>query len=88
MGSVQHQGKYIPNLLQICHPLRPLLKKNTKFLWADEQQQHFKLIKTIIAEATENKPRSGIPDKMRRISERLTLCIRATNSERMAFCSF
>ena len=27
MGSVHHLGKFIPNLSQMCHPLRPLLKK-------------------------------------------------------------
>ena len=31
MGSVHHLGKFIPNLSQLCFPLRPLLKKNTKF---------------------------------------------------------
>ena len=46
----------------MCHPLRPLLRNNTKFVWTDEHEQHFKLIKTKIAETTENKyfnPRSG-----------------------------
>ena len=46
MGSVHHLGKFIPNLSQMCHPLRPLLKKNTKFVGRDEHEQHFKLIKT------------------------------------------
>ena len=39
----------------MCHPLRPLLKKNTKFIWTDEHEQQFKLIKTKISEARENK---------------------------------
>ena len=26
MGSVHHLGKFIPNLSQLCYPLRPLLK--------------------------------------------------------------
>ena len=50
MRSVHHLGKIIPS-----HPLRPLLKKNTKYAWTDELKQHFKLTKTKIAEATENK---------------------------------
>ena len=34
MGSVHHLGKFTPNLLQLCYPLRPLLKKNTNsFGW-------------------------------------------------------
>ena len=55
MGSVHHLGKFIPKLLQLCHPLRPLLKKNTKLVETDEHAQHLKIIKTKIAEATENK---------------------------------
>ena len=38
----------------MCYPLRPLLKKNRKFVWTDEYE-HFKLIKTKIAETTEDK---------------------------------
>ena len=55
MGSVHHLGKFIPSLLQLCYPLRPLLKKNTKFIWTDEHEEQFKLIKEKIAETTENK---------------------------------
>ena len=49
MGSVHHLGKFIPNLLQLCYPLRPLLKENTKFIWTDEHEEQFKLIKEKIA---------------------------------------
>ena len=55
MGSVHHFGKFIPNLSQLCYPLRPFLKKNTKFLWTDEHVEQFTLIKEKIAETTENK---------------------------------
>ena len=55
MGSIHHVGKFIPNLLQLCHPIRPLLKKNTKFIWTDEHEEQFKLIKVKIAETTEKK---------------------------------
>ena len=54
MGSVHHLGKFIPYLSQLCYPLRPLLKKKSKFLWTDEHEKHF-LIKEQIAETTENK---------------------------------
>ena len=30
LGSVHYLSKFIPNLFQLYHPLRPLLKKNTK----------------------------------------------------------
>ena len=55
MGSVRHLGKFIPNLSLLCFPLRPLLKKNSKFIWTDEHEKQFKLIKDKIAETTENK---------------------------------
>ena len=55
MGSIHHLGKFIPNLSQLCYPLRPLLKKNTKFFWTEEHEKQFSLIKEQIAETTENK---------------------------------
>ena len=54
LGSVHHLSKFFPNLAKICHPLRPLLKKNEKFLWTENHQIHFEHIKTTIANATEN----------------------------------
>ena len=54
LGSVHHLSKFIPNLAKICHPLRPLLKKNEKLLWTEYHQTHFEHIKTVIANATEN----------------------------------
>ena len=55
MGSVHHLEKFIPNMSQLCYPLRPLLKKNTKFFWMDEHEKQFTLIKEKIAETTEKK---------------------------------
>ena len=54
LGSVHYLGKFIPNLSQLCHPLRPLLKKNTKFVWNDEHETHFQSIKNKVTNATEN----------------------------------
>ena len=54
IGSVHHLSKFILNLAKICHPLRPFLKKNKKFLWTENYQTHFEHIKTTIANATEN----------------------------------
>ena len=54
LGSVHYLGKFIPNLSQLCHPLRPLLKKNTKFVWNTEHEAHFQAIKNKVANATEN----------------------------------
>ena len=54
LGSVHYIGKFIPQLAQLCHPLRPLLKKSVKFIWTDEHTKHFNLIKEKIANSTEN----------------------------------
>ena len=54
LGFVHYLGKFIPNLSQLCHPLRPLLKKNTKFIWKTEHDTHFQAIKDKVAKATEN----------------------------------
>ena len=42
LGSVHYLKKFILNLSQLCHPLRPLLTKNTKFIWNDELETHFR----------------------------------------------
>ena len=38
MGSTHHLNKFIPNLAQLCTPLRPLLSTTNKFnfLWKEE----------------------------------------------------
>ena len=54
LGSVHYLGKFIPNLFQLCHPIRLLLKKNTKFVWNDELENHLQTIKNKVANATEN----------------------------------
>ena len=54
LGSVHYIGKFIPHLAQLCHPLKPLLKKSVKFIWTDEHTKHFNLIKEKIANSTEN----------------------------------
>ena len=54
LGSVHYLSEFIPNLSQLCHPLRPLLKKKTKFVWNDELKNHFQSIKNKVANATEN----------------------------------
>ena len=49
LGSVHYLGKFIPNLSQLCHPLRPLLRKKTTFVWNDEHETHFHAIKNKVA---------------------------------------
>ena len=55
MGLINHLGKFIPNLSLLCYPIRPLLKKNTKFVWTDDHEEQFRLIKTKIAGTAESK---------------------------------
>ena len=54
LSSGHYLEKFIPNLSQLCHPLRPLLKKNKKFVWKDEHETHFKSIINKVANTTEN----------------------------------
>ena len=54
LGSVHYIGKFIPNLAQISHPLRPLLRKSSKLIWTTEHENCFQGIKTRIANATAN----------------------------------
>ena len=54
LGSVHYIGKLITHLAQLCHPLRPLLKKSIKFIWTEDHTKHFQLIKEKIANSTEN----------------------------------
>ena len=54
LGSVHYIGKFIPSLAQISHPLRPLLKKTSKFIWTEEHENCFNEIKNRIANATAN----------------------------------
>ena len=54
LGSFHYISKFIPNLAQLCHPLRPLLRKSTKYIWTDEHTIHSIAIKTRIVNHTEN----------------------------------
>ena len=54
LGSVQYIGKFIPNLAQISHPLRPLQRKLSIFIWTEEHENPFIEIKNRIANDTKN----------------------------------
>ena len=54
LGPVHYIGKFIPNLAQISHPLRILLKKTSKFIWKEEHENCFNEMKNRIANATTN----------------------------------
>ena len=54
LSSVHYLGNFISNLSQLCHSLRPLTKKNTKFIWIDEIECHFQHINEKVPNATKN----------------------------------
>ena len=54
LESVHFIGKFMPHLAQVSHPLRPLLKKTSKFIWTEEHEKCFNEIKDRIANATAN----------------------------------
>ena len=66
LGSVHFIGNFIPQLAQLCHPLRPLLKKSTNFIWTEDHTKLFHLVKERIANSTENSqynPKLDVRDK-------------------------
>ena len=54
LGSVHYISKFIPHLAQLCHPLRPLLKKTVNFVWTEEHTKYFNNTEEKIAASTEN----------------------------------
>jgi len=48
MGLVQYSSKFIPDLATIARPIQDLMKKNTKFVWGEEQQNAFEKLKRAI----------------------------------------
>ena len=57
MGSIHHLSKLIPNLAQLCDPLRPLLSTTNKFNfnWSEESGKAFKNILNAVKSITENR---------------------------------
>ena len=56
MGSIHHLNKFIPNLAQLCTPLRPLLSNSNKyqFKWDDNHEKAFQNILNAVRNITEN----------------------------------
>ena len=54
LGSLHYLGKFLPHISQLCHPLCPLHKVNTQFIWTNALECHFQHIKEKVAIATEN----------------------------------
>ena len=58
LGSVLYIGKFIPNLTQISHPHRPLLKNTSIFIWTEAYENCSNEIKNRIANSTEPPTRN------------------------------
>ena len=55
MGSIHRLHKYLPSLAETSAPLRPLLSKNNDFVWTDECQVAFEMLKQQVANLVELK---------------------------------
>ncbi|CAB0039129.1 unnamed protein product [Trichogramma brassicae] len=51
LGMASWYRKFLENFATIADPLNRLLKKNTKYIWGEEQQAAFERIKALIASA-------------------------------------
>ena len=52
MGMVNHLRKFIPNLADLCDPLRQLVRKDSVWVWAEPQQKAFEQIKRMLVSPT------------------------------------
>ena len=48
---VNYLSKFAPNLSEITSPLRSLLKKETEFLWDEQQSRAFERVKQTITQS-------------------------------------
>ena len=51
LGLINFVSKFVPNCVEILHPLNNLLKKNVPFIWSEAQKNAFDKIKTKISES-------------------------------------
>ena len=55
MGAINQMNQFIPNLANLCAPLRPLPKKDNELNWQEKDEKAFKEIKQAIKDITELK---------------------------------
>ena len=55
MGSIHSHHKYLPSLAETSTPLRPLLSKKNEFVWTNDCQIAFELLKKQVANIVELK---------------------------------
>ena len=47
LGMIGYLSKFIPRYSSLTAPLRELTKKDTKFVWKDEEEEAFKKLKDV-----------------------------------------
>ena len=55
MGAINQMNKFIPNLANLCAPLRPLSERDQGWNWKNEHEKAFKNIKETIKKMTHLK---------------------------------
>ena len=53
LGAVNQMNRFIPNLAQLCHAFRPLLKKDKKWQWDEQQDKAFESVNQKVKEVAE-----------------------------------
>ncbi|XP_064458854.1 uncharacterized protein K02A2.6-like [Ornithodoros turicata] len=59
LGMVQHYGKYLEGLADVCSPLNDLLKKGASWCWTSACVEAFESIKSMLASAKFRHPVKG-----------------------------
>ena len=53
LGAVNQLNRFIPNLAQLCHELRPLLKKDQPWKWEEKHDKAIQKINQKVKQVTE-----------------------------------
>ena len=53
LGAVNQLNRFIPNLAQLCHELRPLLKKDQPWKWEEKHDKAIQKINEIVKRVSE-----------------------------------
>ena len=51
LGMINYLSKFLPNLAEVTHPLRSLLKEKTEFTWDSNMDKVFRQVKSLLTEA-------------------------------------
>lgn len=56
LGLANQLGAFLPDLAQACEPMRQLLKKETAYIWGEDQEHAFSTVKRLLASKAVVKP--------------------------------